>query len=275
MGKKWHSWHCDTGFLSSDILTQTLLKSDGQFWKNTCYFVTHNLLEITTEWHLTLLTHTHNSHNSVSDTWMVNYKFWHQKLSKEAKTGASLYWPLSLFWTISISEYKMDVRHNEINKIWHARDTGVLKSWHCDSHKFLATHVDRYPSPIWGAKLVNNHSAVSVLGVRRHAIHEIKNNQVYCILCFVCHWSYWYWTSSTWWRASSSWMVNTRLLHLPSSNSPTEKAWEVTPIKFSKKIPRQKLPSSFFGNRVVNEWNSLPQDVISAPNVSRGAHSHT
>ena len=54
-------------FLSSDILTQTLLKR-----------MTFNFVD------------TNTTHNSVSDTRMVNYKFWHQKLSKEAKTGSIL-----------------------------------------------------------------------------------------------------------------------------------------------------------------------------------------
>ena len=47
---------CDTAtqpFLSSDILTQSLLKRDRHFEKKYCYFVTHDLLEIIKEWHST------------------------------------------------------------------------------------------------------------------------------------------------------------------------------------------------------------------------------
>ena len=38
--------------------------------------------------------------------------------------------------------------------------------------------------------------------------------------------------------------------------------------KIFKKDAKTEVAKQFFGNRVVNEWNSLPQDVISAPSVS-------
>ena len=38
--------------------------------------------------------------------------------------------------------------------------------------------------------------------------------------------------------------------------------------KIFKKDAKTEVANQFFWNRVVNEWNSLPQDVISVPSVS-------
>jgi hypothetical protein len=38
--------------------------------------------------------------------------------------------------------------------------------------------------------------------------------------------------------------------------------------KIFKQDSRTEVAKQFFGNRIVNTWNSLPEDVISAPNVA-------
>ena len=123
-------------FLSSDISTQSLLKSDGHLNKILLFCDTRlvgNYKRVTFNfwWH--------TLDSTVSDAYVYTRNGQLQVLTpKTFKTGnyIGLY---HIFRTISKSEHKMDVRHNEMDKMWHARDAGVLKSWHSDSHTFLAT----------------------------------------------------------------------------------------------------------------------------------------